>query len=231
MQIEISYFSAFLIALLGGVHCFGMCGGIVGVLTMGLASETRARFTSILPYILAYNAGRVLSYTVAGILAGGIGAWVAGLISVQRGQQALQLLAGMFMVMLGLNLGEWWQGLLRVERVGGILWRWLEPVRGRLLPVNTVPQALIMGVVWGWLPCGLVYSVLIWAVSSGGAREGALLMLSFGLGTLPVLLSMGAAAGALAGFVAKRWARRTAGGLIISFGSYQILLVVPMLLQ
>ncbi len=231
MQIEISYFSAFLVALLGGVHCFGMCGGIVGALTMGLSPETRVRLTGILPYLLAYNTGRVLSYMVAGLLAGGVGAWVASLASVQRGQQVLQLVAGMFMVMLGLYVGEWWQGLLRVERIGGLLWQRLEPIRRRLLPVGTVPQALIMGVVWGWLPCGLVYSVLIWAVSSGGAREGALLMLSFGLGTLPALLLMGAAAGALAGFVAKRWTRRTAGALIISFGSYQILSVVPSVLQ
>jgi hypothetical protein len=222
MQVEASYLSAFLVALLGGVHCFGMCGGIVGALNLGLAPQVRTRFIATMPYVLAYNAGRIISYSIAGALAGGVGAWAMTLVAMHHGQRMLQVVAGMFMVMLGLYLAGWWHGLVHVERMGGGLWKRLEPLRRRLLPVRTPAQALGMGLVWGWLPCGLVYSVLIWSISAGSAREGALLMLSFGLGTLPALLAMGAFAATLAGFVTRPWVRRCAGSLVMLLGAYQV---------
>lgn len=225
LQTESSYLAAFLVALLGGVHCVGMCGGIVGALTFGLAEPTKRHFLNSLPFLLAYNAGRISSYTLAGILAGGVGAWAANLASVHHGQQVLQLVAGLFMVCLGLYLAGWWQGLAQLEQAGGLLWRRLEPLGRRLLPIRTVKQAWMVGLVWGWLPCGLVYSVLIWAVSAGSFLEGGLLMLSFGLGTLPMLFAMGAFAANLARFVRKSWVRYSAGVLVICFGIYQILLI------
>lgn len=229
LDVETSYLSAFLVALLGGVHCVGMCSGIVGALTLGLPLPVRVRFPAMLPYLLAYNAGRIASYASAGLLAGGVGGWAANLAAVYRGQQVLQGIAGLFMVLLGLYLGGWWQGLLQVERAGGLLWRRLEPLGRRWLPVRTPLQALGVGLVWGWLPCGLVYSVLIWAVSTGSAVKGALLMLSFGLGTLPALLTMGAFAAVLAGWVRRRWVRRGAGALVIAFGLYQFLLALRLM--
>ncbi|NJN48052.1 MAG: sulfite exporter TauE/SafE family protein [Candidatus Competibacteraceae bacterium] len=215
MFAESQYPTAFLVALLGGVHCLGMCGGIVGALTLGLPAATRTRFSTMLPYLLAYNVGRIISYTVAGGLAGGIGAWAAHLASVRYGQEGLRLVAGLFMVLLGLYLGGWWQGLARLERFGGLLWRRIEPWGRRLIPVRTPAQALSLGLVWGWLPCGLVYSVVIWAVSAGSAMQGGLLMLSFGLGTLPMLLAMGAFAATLATWVRRLWVRRCAGAMIL----------------
>jgi hypothetical protein len=175
-----------------------------------------------MPFVLAYNAGRIISYSIAGSLAGGMGAWAMTLVAMHHGQRMLQVVAGMFMVMLGLYLAGWWQGLVHVERMGVGLWKRLEPLRRRLLPVRTPTQALGMGLVWGWLPCGLVYSVLIWSISAGSAWEGAMLMLSFGLGTLPALLAMGAFAATLAGFVAKPWVRRCAGSLVMLLGAYQV---------
>jgi sulfite exporter TauE/SafE len=222
MLTESQYPAAFLVALLGGVHCIGMCGGIVGALTLGLPAETRTRFSAMLPYLLAYNGGRVISYTVAGLLAGGIGAWAAHLASVRYGQEALRLVASLFMLMLGCYLGGWWQGLARVERFGGLVWRRIEPWGRRLIPVRTPVQALGLGLVWGWLPCGLVYSVVIWAVSAGTALQGGLLMFSFALGTLPMLFAMGAFAAALATWVRRPWVRRSAGALIIALAVYQL---------
>ncbi len=221
-----SYLAAFVVALLGGVHCVGMCGGIVGALTLGLPAAARGRFPAMLPYLLAYNAGRIASYVAAGLLAGGVGAWTAQLTSVHHGQQALQLLAGGFMILLGLYLGDWWRGLARVEQAGGLLWQHIEPLGRRLLPVRTPAQALGIGLVWGWLPCGLVYSVLIWAIGTGSAWRGGLLLLSFGLGTLPALLAMGAFAAALARWVRSPWVHGIAGALVIAFGIYQIGLVL-----
>lgn len=213
--------TAFLVGLTGGVHCFGMCGGIVGALTLGLPPQPRP-FLGRLPYLLAYNSGRLVSYVSAGALAGGVGAWAVHLASIHRAQVILQIIAGLFMVLLGLYLGGWWRLLSRIEQVGGVVWRRLEPLGRRLLPVRTPAQAFGIGLIWGWLPCGLVYSVLVWAMSVGGAAQGGLLLLSFGLGTLPALLSMGTAAAALASFVRQPWVRHTVGVVVVLLGIYQM---------
>lgn len=226
MSPDLLYSAAFLIGLTGGVHCFGMCGGIVGALTLGLPPAPGHSLRTRLPYLLAYNFGRIVSYVVAGTLAGGFGAWAAHLMSVHHAQLGLQVIAGLFMILLGLYLAGWRPALSRLERAGGVLWRRIEPLGRRCFPVRTPVRALGIGLVWGWLPCGLVYSVLVWAVSAGGALEGGLLLLSFGLGTLPTLLAMGTVAAALAGFVRHPAVRTVAGTLVILFGVYEIGLVV-----
>ena len=175
-----------------------------------------------LPFLLAYNTGRIASYVAAGALAGGVGAWAANLVSVHRAQLGLQVVAGLFMILLGLYLAGWWPVLGHLERAGGVLWRRIEPLGRRLLPVRTLPQALGIGLVWGWLPCGLVYSALVWAIGAGGAGKGALLLLGFGLGTLPALLAMGTAAVALANWARRPIMRRAAGTLVVLFGVYEI---------
>ncbi len=218
MGVEFSLAAAFLAGLLGGVHCVGMCGGIVGALGLGLPAGVQKQRAGFLPYLLGYNAGRLVSYTLAGALLGGVGALATNLMAVNQAQQALQFVAGLFMVALGLYLGGWWFGLTRLERAGASVWRRLEPAGRKLLPVRTVPQALALGLVWGWLPCGLVYSVLIWAVAAGSAAEGALLLFAFGLGTLPNLLAMGLFAARLAAWSRGAWVRRMAGALVAVFG-------------
>ncbi|SCZ61936.1 sulfite exporter TauE/SafE family protein [Thiohalomonas denitrificans] len=217
-MIEFSLAAAFLAGLLGGVHCIGMCGGIVGALGLGLPPGVREKHYGVLPYLLGYNAGRLISYTLAGALFGGVGVVAANLLAVNQAQHVLQFVAGFFMVALGLYLGGWWFGIARLERVGGGVWRRLEPLGRKLLPVRTLPQAVAMGLVWGWLPCGLVYSILIWAIAAGSAVEGALLLLAFGLGTLPNLLAMGLFAARLAAWTRQVWVRRIAGATVIAFG-------------
>jgi sulfite exporter TauE/SafE len=226
---DLLYPAALLIGLTGGVHCLGMCGGIVGALTLGLPPTPGHPLRTRLPFLLAYNLGRIMSYVTAGTLAGGVGAWAAHLISVHHAQLGLQVIAGLFMILLGLYLAGWQGTLSRLERVGGVLWRRIEPLGRRFLPVRTPIQALGMGLVWGWLPCGLVYSVLVWAMGAGGALEGGLLMLSFGLGTLPTLLAMGTVAATLAGLIRRPGVRAAAGSLVILFGIYEIGLVMTAL--
>ena len=228
MTLELLYPAAFLIGLTGGVHCIGMCGGIVGALTLGLTPAPPLQ--SHLLLLLAYNLGRIISYTVAGTLAGGVGTWAAHLISVQHAQLGLQLIAGLFMILLGLYLAGWQRTLGRLEQVGGRLWRHIEPLGRPFFPVRTGYRAWVIGLVWGWLPCGLVYTVLVWAVGAGGALEGGLLLLSFGLGTLPTLLAMGTVATALASFVHNPTVRATAGVLVILLGLGQIGLAAVKLL-
>jgi sulfite exporter TauE/SafE len=218
----VSLASAFVVGLLGGVHCVGMCGGIVAALTFGLPVERRERLATMLPFLLAYNAGRIASYTLAGALMGGAGLLLARLAPVQAAQGMLLVVAGLFMVAMGLYIAGWWTGLGRLERVGGLLWRRLEPFGRRLLPVRRPAQALALGALWGWLPCGLVYSALVWAVSSGGAAQGAALMLAFGLGTLPNLLLMGAAAGTVARLAQRPLVRQAAGGAVLLFGLWTL---------
>ncbi len=232
MDFTASLLAAFLIGLTGGVHCFGMCGGIVGALTLGLPSApTIHPLRARLPYLLAYNLGRIGSYVAAGMLAGGIGTWAAHWLSVRHAQLGLQLLAGLFMILLGLYLAGWQRGLNWLEQAGGVAWRRIEPLGRRFFPIRTPIQALGIGLVWGWLPCGLVYSVLVWAIGAGGTVKGGLLLLSFGLGTLPVLLAMGTVAATLAGWVRRPAVRLAAGALVILFGLYQIGLAAQMLLR
>jgi len=209
---SVDLLSAFVVGLLGGVHCVGMCGGIVGALSLGLPGNRN------LPILLAYNVGRISSYTLAGALMGALGFYFSGLLPVQTAQRVLLSFAGLFLVLMGLYLAGWWNALSRIERAGGVLWRKIEPLGRGLLPVRSVRHGLLLGLLWGWLPCGLVYSALVWTVSAGGALEGAMLMFAFGLGTLPNLLLMGVAAAQL-----NRWARQpavrgVAGALVMGFG-------------
>lgn len=217
-MVEMTFFAAFLVGLFGGVHCVGMCGGIVGALSFGLPEQARGRFSSLLPYLVNYNLGRLFSYTVAGALVGGIGALAASLTALHQAQSVLQVVAGLFMVAMGLYLGGWWYGMSRLEKAGGRVWQLLEPFGRKLLPVQRPSQALVMGLVWGWLPCGLVYSALIWAISAGSALDGALLLLSFGLGTLPNLFAMGVIAGKLTTFLRRPPIMHLAGVLVMLMG-------------
>ena len=214
--------TAFLVGLLGGVHCVAMCGGIVTTLTLGLAPERRRGVAAQLPFQLAYNLGRIVGYSIVGALMGGLGALLMQSLALQWAQRGLYALAAAFMIALGLYLGGWWRGLAYVERAGALLWRRLEPIGRRLLPIRSWWQAFGVGLVWAWLPCGLVYSVLILALSAGGPLHGALLMLAFGLGTLPNLLGIGLLAGAAARYAEQDWLRNVAGLLVIGFGLYAL---------
>jgi len=222
MEAWMPYISAFVVGLLGGVHCVGMCGGIVGALTFGLPEERRRRVGSMVPFQLAYNLGRISSYVLAGAIMGALGMLLAQLMPVYYAQRVLLGLAGVFMILLGFYLSGWWMVLNRLEQAGGVIWRRLEPLGRRLLPVNTPARALVVGMIWGWIPCGLVYSMLVNAVAAGSALNGAALMFAFALGTLPNLLLMGMLAGAAARLSGSIRVRRVAGITVMLFGVYTL---------
>ena len=121
---------------------------------------------------------------------------------------------------MGLYLAGWWRGLAALERAGSLVWRRIEPVGRRLLPVRSPAGALVLGLLWGWLPCGLVYSALAWAFASGGAGQGALVMLAFGAGTLPTLLALGGAGTWLVRMARTAKVRVAIGTVAILFGVY-----------
>lgn len=209
------FLALFLIGLLGGTHCVGMCGGIVGALSLGGPSR--------LPLHLAYNGGRIASYALAGALAGALG----GLSLVLAGQLPLRIvlyvLANLMLVAMGLYLTGVTRALAFTERAGQHLWRRIQPLTRRFLPVRSTVQAFPLGLLWGWLPCGLVYSALATALTSGSAARGAGLMLAFGLGTLPNLLLAGLLAARLRAYAAKPAVRLTAGLLVLGFGAWGLI--------
>ena len=214
--------AALVVGLLGGPHCAGMCGGITATLTLGLDPSVRGSVWRQVPYLIAYNLGRISSYTAAGAAAGAIGALLAVGAHSAVGPALLRGLAGLIMIALGLYIGGWWPSFSRMERLGLPLWRRLEPLGQRLLPVQGIGTALGLGLVWGWLPCGMVYMVLVQSLTAGGALQGGLLMLAFGIGTLPNLLAMGLFAAALGRWLGNPWVRRAAGALLIAFGGFAL---------
>jgi sulfite exporter TauE/SafE len=216
------YLTAFLVGLLGGVHCLSMCGGLVGTLTLGLDPHIRRDPWRMLPYQLTYNLARIAGYATAGALFGGLGAVLLQLDAYQVVQRVLYGLAAVVMILLGLYLGGWWRLIAVVERAGARLWRRIEPIGRRMLPIRRPLQAAALGYLWAWIPCGLVYSVLITAVATGSPVEGALVMLAFGAGTVPNLLGIGLLAGAAARLAERAWVRQAAGLLVISFGLHAL---------
>jgi hypothetical protein len=207
--------SALVLGLLGGGHCIGMCGGLMGALTLAIPAEQRQRRLQLL---LAYNLGRIASYGLAGLLLGAAG-WA---LASGPAATVLRGIAGLLLIAMGLYLAGWWSGLTRIEGAGRLLWRRIEPLARRLLPVRDARRALLLGSLWGWLPCGLVYSTLLWAASQGDALDSALLMLAFGLGTLPVLLATGLAAERLTALLRRRGVRIAGGLLVILFGLWTL---------
>lgn len=216
------FLALFLVGLLGGAHCVGMCGGIVGALAMG----SPARWSMH----LAYNGGRILSYAIAGGIAGALGAAGLGLEGQIPARLVLYLFANLMLIALGLYLIGVSRALAFTERLGQSLWRRLQPLTRRFLPARHVGQAFPLGMLWGWLPCGLVYSALASALAAGSAQRGALLMLAFGAGTLPNLLLAGILLARINEFVRLPAVRWTAGLLVLGFGVYG-LLGLPYLLK
>ena len=230
-MLEASLLSVFLVGLLGGAHCAGMCGPIVGAIALAPrtgripvrtvpaadAPQTAARGADW-PRQLAYNAGRVASYVAAAALAGAVGsaAWLAEHLAPIR-QIALGV-AGIALVVMGLYLLGALRPLAALEAAGRPLWRALAPLAARALRARSAAQAVLAGLVWGLIPCGMVYAMLVAALASGSAAHGALLGAAFGLGTLPNLLALGWAAGRSANWLGRRWVRVGAGTLILVFG-------------
>ena len=207
--------SALVLGLLGGGHCLGMCGGLMGALTLAIPPEQRQRRLRLL---IAYNLGRVLSYAVAGLLLGLAGWAVAGSALAD----GLRTFAGLLLIAMGLYLAGWWSGLTHIETLGRGLWKHVQPLTRRFMPVTSAPRALLLGALWGWLPCGLVYSTLLWASSQGNALTSATLMFVFGLGTWPVLIASGLAAERLTYWLRQRSIRITGGLLVITFGVWTL---------
>jgi hypothetical protein len=218
--------SAFIIGLLGGVHCIGMCGGIMNALCFAMPNQQQPKSRTSLILVL-YNLGRVFSYSLAGAMIGGLGMLLQGPVGILG--PGLRIFAGLMMIAMGLYLAGWWRGLVHLESLGNhVLWKHVQPVTNKLMPVTKAWQALLLGILWGWLPCGLVYSTLTLAGAIGQWQQSALIMASFGLGTVPVMLLTGAFANQFKTWIQKTAVRSIAALLVIAFGVWTM---VPPLLH
>jgi len=221
-------FTAFTAGLLGGAHCAAMCGGIVS-LTCAPGPDGKARGVV---YPLAYNLGRVASYVAAGALAGALGQAGMALRGGALARHLLMFLMGATLIVVALNVAGVRPVTRGIEVAGGFLWRHVQPASRHFLPVTSPWQALGLGALWGWLPCGMVYAVLLTALASGNAAEGALILAAFGLGTLPNLLAIGAAVGGVRRWMQIAWVRYLASALIAAVGLWGMLHVLqPAALQ
>lgn len=228
MSANLDLLGALLMGLAGSSHCFAMCGGVSAALSMAIP-PAHQRPLGRLTYLICYNLGRILSYMLAGALVGGLFASVAGLGQGKHALAWLQLFAALMMIAVGLYLAGWWQGVLRIEQLGARLWPHIRPLANRCLPLGRPLAALPFGMIWGWLPCGMVYSMLTWSAASGSAGAGALLMLSFGLGTLPTLFALGGLADRLRYWLTRRELRLAGGLLLLLLGTHTLWIAIRLL--
>jgi len=215
---------SFNLGLLSTPHCLAMCGGIITALTMTGTGVGKAGAGSRYSLVIAYNLGRITSYAVAGALAGLAGKQVAFAIMPASGHTILRIMAASVLVMIGLHISGWLPGLRLVESWGMKFWGLVQPLARHFRDVSGISGALVTGAIWGWLPCGLVYSVLLWSLSSGDALSGALLLFVFGLGTLPGMMTAGFLGNELSRLLKRPTVRKAGGLIIIIFGILTLLL-------
>lgn len=233
--------SVFLVGLLGGVHCAGMCGGLISALSLHSQAKpipihvigktppaAQQNGVQAGARLLCYNFGRIGSYTIAGSIVGGFGSLALLMQHILPIQQAAFIFANLMLIALGLYLSGAWRGVGALERLGYHLWKPLQALTRHLLPIDTLGRALAAGALWGWVPCGMVYSVLVIALVSGSASSGALLMLAFGLGTLPNLLLLGSTAAWAQRCLRRPALRIAAGTLVVASGIFGLLRLDPM---
>ena len=203
--------AALLLGLAASGHCIVMCGGISAALGIATAKDANGRPQPSL--LIGYQLGRVASYTLAGLLLGGVFGGLLGLLDGENLRRGLRILAA-FALLLGALVAF---GRLREPGfgIGHRLWRHIAPLGRRLLPVKTLPRAVGFGMVWGFMPCGFVYTVLLIATLQLDATRSALTMTAFGIGTLPAMSLAAFGAQRFAGFSARPAARRVAGSALL----------------
>jgi sulfite exporter TauE/SafE len=219
------FFSAFLIGLLGAGHCIGMCSGIASALSFSINPAQKNGLLSL----LLYNLGRISSYSLAGFIFASSSSvlivWMGGKESLIY----LRIFAAIIMLLLAFYIAQLWNGLIVVEKAGKFIWQFIKPLAQYFLPLKHPTLAFPLGFFWGWLPCGLVYSSLIWAISSADGLNGLVIMLGFGLGTLPAMMLVGTLSHQLKRILNKKWFRYGSGLILAVFALQTIYIAVQQL--
>ena len=217
--------AALLLGLLASGHCMLMCGGISMALGVATAKDERGRPRRIL--LLGYQLGRISSYTLAGLLIGTIGGSLIAILDIERVRLALRFASAAALLLAALVM----LGVLRDpgSALGKRLWSKIAPLGRRLIPVSNLPRAFAFGALWGWMPCGLVYTVLLIAALNAQPWSSAAIMAAFGLGTLPAMLMTSWGAPRLLGIFSNTKVRRSAG--IVLLISAVLTMAAPLLIS
>lgn len=205
--------AAFVAGLLGSAHCFGMCAGVSGLFAVNAGGKAA---NASLPMALTYNLGRLVSYAVLGGIVALFGSALVDVIP--KLAAPVRLITGILIILIGVQIAFNWRFLQPIETMGATIWQKISPVAQKLLPVTSAPRALGLGLLWGLLPCGLVYSMLLIAAATANPVNGALTMVAFGLGTAPAMVMTGVGAITLSRFMGRKRTRLVAGILIIAVG-------------
>lgn len=217
MNYDITFFTLFLLGFFGGTHCVGMCGGLSSAFALQLPPHLNR-----LGLIVLLNLGRISSYVLIGLIVGLVGQIGISLDDTRWLQNGLYVAANILLLLLGLYLAGLSTAATQIERIGRPIWKRLNPILNRLLPIKSVLACFGVGMLWGWLPCGLVYSASLYALGSGNAVQGGLYMLAFALGTLPNLLAMGIFAAQLKTLLQRRAIRLCAGLLVAGWAVFRL---------
>lgn len=215
---KISLFLIFMTGLSGGFHCAGMCGGFISAFTFNIPNNSKK-----LQLILFLNIGRIFSYCLIGFILGGLSKISTILENTQIFRNILFLLSNIILFILGLYFSDISSFIVKIEKIGVPIWKRLNSLLNKLLPIDSIVKSFFFGMIWGWVPCGLVYSVSIYAFLSNNPFNGLLIMLCFGLGTLPNLLSMGYFTSILSDFMKKKVFRLFIGIFLMLFSAYNII--------
>jgi sulfite exporter TauE/SafE len=223
---SISLAAAFIAGIAGSAHCFAMCGGLAGALGMRARLQSANAGTAF-SNALSYHAGRLSGYTVAGAICGLIGASLQAVLDLARVGTALRIASGVLLMLIALRMLSPWNPLRWLEILGAKFWRRLQPLTLGTQKLTGHTHAIALGFLWGWLPCGLVYSMLLFAALSGDALNGAAILLAFGLGTLPSMLTSSVLASQMQRVLQSRWPRFASGVLLLIFGAWMIWISLP----
>lgn len=218
----ISLGAAFIAGVSGSAHCFAMCGGLAGAVGMRARAVQQSPRRVFASALLA-NVGRIGSYALVGAMVGAAGSALAALMEWLHLAMWLRVFAGALLIAVAARVVFGWNAFAWLERAGAALWsRSFVRLAPQAAQGSGAAQSLLMGAAWGWLPCGLVYSMALYAVLAGSAWRGAAVMLAFGAGTLPSMLSSGLLAAQLARMFKYPGARWAAGAALAAFGVFTV---------
>ncbi|MDB5628148.1 MAG: hypothetical protein JWQ51_488 [Tardiphaga sp.] len=205
-----------LMGLAGSLHCAGLCGGIAASLLLAASPVTTQASRSTA--LLTTQIGRATSYTLCGALVGGGGAAFAHLLALANAQSVLRVIAAGLIVWTGCSVAGWGRGFSALDRMTMVI-----AAKGSTTArLHRKAHPLVMGMLWGFAPCGMVYAAMLNAMMTGSAAQGAQFMAGFGLGTIPAVATAALGVTAMAGrglrLPERATLRRVLGVSIVALG-------------